>query len=173
MSNQTFTTSKAAEKLGVAPSTLRYWESELSNIVQINRDENGYRQYTSDDLEQLSEIKNYLYEQNYTIKQVRQIYNLEESKQDIAATLSLEDDEQIESLVSILIDKLDVIEDGIDDIKEGQSNLKEEYVKSIKLLNITSERRDKKLIKEIRKRLSEKEKDNDNFLKKLLPWKGN
>ncbi|MFW6409979.1 MAG: MerR family transcriptional regulator, partial [Halanaerobiales bacterium] len=46
MPEDTFTTSEAARKLGVAPSTLRYWESEMGNSIKIKRDNNGYRQYT-------------------------------------------------------------------------------------------------------------------------------
>ncbi|MFW5998284.1 MAG: MerR family transcriptional regulator [bacterium] len=171
MEEKTFTTSKAAEKLGVAPSTLRYWESELENFINISRDENGYRQYTSENIEQLKKIKDYLYEQNYSIKQVREILNLEESKQDLAATLAGETEENISSLVSILLDKIDGIEDGLDDLKEGQQNLKTEYLQAIKLLNITFERRDRKLIKEIRERLEEKKENNKNILQKILPWK--
>lgn len=170
MEEKTYTTSRAAEKLGVAPSTLRYWESELSNYINIPRDENGYRQYTSENIEQLQKIKNYLYEQNYSIKQVREILNLEESKQDLAATLVGETDERISSLVSILIDKIDNIEDSLDDLKDGQKNLKTEYLQAVKLLNITSERRDRRLIKEIREKLEEKKEKNKSILHKLLPW---
>jgi len=82
-----------------------------------------------------------------------------------------EKDERIGSLVSILIDKLDGIEVGIESLHDGQKNIKAEYLQSMKLLNITSERRDRKLIKEIRQRLDDKkEKNNNNILKRLLPW---
>lgn len=174
MGDKTYTTSQAAENLGVAPSTLRYWESELGNIVKIERNKNGYRKYTSEDIELLKQIKDYLYEQNYSIKQVREILNLKDSKQDIAATLVGETDERISSLLSILIDKIDGVENGMEELKEGQTNLKAEYLQAIKLLNITSERRDRELIKEIRKRLSERKEDNNNgIIKKLLPWINN
>ncbi len=167
---QTFSTSQAAKKLGVAPSTLRYWESELNNIIKISRDNNGYRKYNQEDLKKLNKIKNYLYKQNYSIKQVRKILNLEESKQELAATLVGETDERISSLLSILIDKIDGLEEGIEDLKDGQNNLKTEYLQAIKLLNITSERRDRKLIKEIRKKLDDKKQNNKNIIQKLLPW---
>lgn len=168
---KTYTTSKAAERLGVAASTLRYWESELGNHLKIERDNNGYRQYTSENIQTLEKIKEYLYNQNYSIKQVREILNLEESKQDIAATLVGETDERVNSLVSILIDKMDDIENGIDGLKKGQENLKAEYLQAVKLLNITSERRDRELIKEIRSRLDSKaDENNKSFLKRLLPW---
>lgn len=172
MSEEKYTTSEAAKKLGVAPSTLRYWESELGNNLRIERNENGYRQYTNKNIEFLNKIKRYLYEQKYSIKQVREILNLEESKQDIAATLVGETDERISSLVSILIDKIDGIEEGVDDIQKGQNNLKAEYLQAIKLLNITTERRDRKLIREIRKKMDDKKEENKtNLLHKLLPWK--
>ncbi len=169
-SKETYTTSEAAQLIGVAPSTLRYWESELANHINIQRDKNEYRQYTAGDIDNLEKIKKYLYEQNYSIKQVREILNLEESKQEIAAALVGETDEKISSLVSILIDKIDGLEDGINSLKKGQDNLKTEYLQAIKLLNITSERRDRELIQEIRKRLDSKKEDNKNIFHRLLPW---
>jgi len=169
-SKKTYTTSEAAKLIGVAPSTLRYWESELANHINIQRDKNEYRQYSSIDIDNLEKIKKYLYEQNYSIKQVREILNLEESKQEIAAALVGETDEKISSLVSILIDKIDGLEDGINSLKNGQDNLKAEYLQAIKLLNITSERRDRELIQEIRKRLDSKRDDNKNIFHRLLPW---
>lgn len=171
MDQKTYTTSEAAKILNVAASTLRYWETELGNFLKIPRDKNGYRQYTPENIETLKKIKEYLYEQKYSIKQVREILNLEESKQDIAATLVGETDNRVSSLVSILIDKLDGVENGIEELKEGQQNLKAEYLQAIKLLNITSERRDRELIKEIRKRLDDKkEKNNGGLFQRLLPW---
>ena len=173
MNENIYTTSEAAEKLGVAPSTLRYWEKELSNYITIQRDENGYRQYTSDDIKELQKIKNYLYEQNYSIKQVRNILNVDESKQELVATLVGEDNESVSTLLSMLINKIDNIEKGIEEIKDGQNNIKSDYLQSLKLIKMKAEQRDQKLIKEIRKRLSEKssDKDSQNLFEKLLPWK--
>ena len=172
-SDKRYTTSEAADQLGVAPSTLRYWESELSNHIKIPRNENGYRQYSDENIEELRKIKKYLYDHKYSIKQVREILNLEESKQDIAAALVGEKEESVSALVSVLIDKMDDLETGIEELKEGQTNLKAEYLQSMKLLEITSERRDRKLIREIRKRLDDKkEEQNNKFINKLLPWRG-
>lgn len=170
MGKENYTTSEAAKILNVAPSTLRYWESELGNHLQIDRNNNGYRQYSNKNIENLKKIKKYLYEQKYSIKQVREILNMEENKHDIAAALVENSDPKLSELVSTLLDKIDDVEDGITELKEGQQRLKEEYLQSIKLLNITSERRDRQLIKEIRQRLNDKKEKNTNFLKKLLPW---
>lgn len=171
MDKKNYTTSEAAHALNLAPSTLRYWESELGNILNIPRNENGYRQYTADNIETLKKIKKYLYDQKYSIKQVREIMNLEESKQELAASLVGTSDTKLNSLVTALLDKLDDVENGIDELKDGQKNLKHEYLQAVKLLNITSERRDRELIKEIRKRMDEKKvKNSSGFLQKLLPW---
>jgi DNA-binding transcriptional MerR regulator len=171
---ESYTTSEAAKQLGVAPSTLRYWESELSNLIKIPRNDNGYRQYTNQNIEELRKIKKYLYDHKYSIKQVREILNLEESKQDIAAALVGEKDESVSALVSALIDKMDDLETGINELKEGQTNLKAEYLQSVKLLEITSERRDRKLIREIRKKLdNKKEEHSHTLINRLLPWKNN
>ena len=153
-----YSTSEAAKILNVAPSTLRYWESEFGNILNIQRNENGYRQYSKDNIEQLKEIKTYLYEQKYSIKQVREILNLEKSKQDIAATIIGNTDPNLSKFLHALLEKFDNIEDGLKELKNGQKNLKEEYLQAIKLLSITQERRDRELIKEIRYRLNAKKK---------------
>ncbi|HHU92998.1 MAG TPA: MerR family transcriptional regulator [Halanaerobiaceae bacterium] len=165
-----YSTSEAAKILNVAPSTLRYWESEFGNILNIQRNENGYRQYSKDNIEQLKEIKTYLYEQKYSIKQVREILNLEKSKQDIAATIIGNTDPNLSKFLHALLEKFDNIEDGLKELKDGQKNLKEEYLQAIKLLSITQERRDRELIKEIRYRLNAKKEKNTGLIHKLLPW---
>lgn len=123
-----YSTSEAAKILNVAPSTLRYWESEFGNILNIQRNENGYRQYSKDNIELLKEIKTYLYEQKYSIKQVREILNLEKSKQDIAATIIGNTDPNLSKFLHALLEKFDNIEDGLKELKDGQKNLKEEYL---------------------------------------------
>ncbi|NLJ84044.1 MAG: MerR family transcriptional regulator [Halanaerobiaceae bacterium] len=167
---ETYTTSEAAKILNVAPSTLRYWESEFGNILNIQRNENGYRQYSKENIALLKEIKRYLYEQKYSIKQVREILNLEKSKQDIAATLIANTDPNTADFLHALLEKFDQIENGIEDLKNGQKHLREEYLQAIKLLSITQERRDRELIKEIRYRLNEKKVKNSGLIHKLLPW---
>ncbi|MFW6281522.1 MAG: MerR family transcriptional regulator [bacterium] len=170
MSNEKYTTSEAAKILNLAPSTLRYWESELANILNIKRNENGYRQYSGEDIELLKKIKKYLYEQKYSIKQVREILNLEESQQDIAATMISTSESDVSNLVEALLNKFEKIEDSLDELKDGQKHLKEEYLQAVKLLSITQERRDRELVKEIRKRLDNKKNNNNSLLQKLLPW---
>ena len=167
---ETYTTAEAAKILNVAPSTLRYWESEFGNILNIQRNENGYRQYSKENIALLKEIKRYLYEQKYSIKQVREILNLEKSKQDIAATLIANTDPNTADFLHALLEKFDQIENGIEDLKNGQKHLREEYLQAIKLLSITQERRDRELIKEIRYRLNEKKVKNSGLIHKLLPW---
>ncbi|MGM0411611.1 MAG: MerR family transcriptional regulator [Bacillota bacterium] len=167
-----YSTSEAAKLLGVAPSTLRYWESELGNSLRIKRNENGYRQYSSKDINLLKKIKKFLYEQKYSIKQVRELLNLEENKQELAALIVKKDDKNLSILLSKLIDKLNEIEGGIEELKTGHQNLKAEYLQTVNFLEITAKRRDKKLIKEIRKRMDENKNENKNIFQKLLPWKG-
>lgn len=165
-----YTTSEAAKIINVAPSTLRYWESELGNILNIERNENGYRQYKKENIAIFKKIKSYLYEKKYSIKQVREILNMEESKQEIAATLVGNSDPKLNNLVHALLEKFDNIEEGLDDLKDGQKRLKEEYLQAVKLLSITQERRDRELVKEIRHRLADKKEKSNSIIQKLLPW---
>ncbi|MFW6281495.1 MAG: MerR family transcriptional regulator [bacterium] len=170
MESEKYTTSEAAKILNVAPSTLRYWESELGNILNIERNENGYRQYNQNNINTLKKIRTYLYDQKYSIKQVREILNLEESQQEIAATMVGNKDPNLNNLANALLDKFDDIEEGLEELKDGQKHLREEYLQAVKLLSITQERRDRELIKEIRHRLSEKKEKNSSLISKLLPW---
>ena len=121
---ETYTTSEAAKILNVAPSTLRYWESEFGNILNIQRNENGYRQYSKENIALLKEIKRYLYEQKYSIKQVREILNLEKSKQDIAATLIANTDPNTADFLHALLEKFDQIENGIKGSKKRPETFK-------------------------------------------------
>lgn len=52
---QRYSVTQTAQILGVRASVLRYWEDELN--LQINRNEQGHRYYTGDDITLLANIK--------------------------------------------------------------------------------------------------------------------
>lgn len=64
------TISEVAEELGVATHVLRFWESKFSQIKPMKRN-GGRRYYRPDDVELLSKIKFYLYDERYTIEGVQ------------------------------------------------------------------------------------------------------
>ena len=48
---------EAAEQLGLSQRALKYYEKE--GLLEVRRDENGYRNYSAQDLERLKKISLY------------------------------------------------------------------------------------------------------------------
>jgi MerR family mercuric resistance operon transcriptional regulator len=51
--------SHAAKQLGINPSTIRFYERKGLIAPQLHRAENGYRQYGTEDIEAIAQIRNY------------------------------------------------------------------------------------------------------------------
>lgn len=64
---------EVSEKLQVKRSTIRYWETEFSDLVRPKRTNGGQRRYSEEDIDNLRQIKNILYRKNRTIAQARNI----------------------------------------------------------------------------------------------------
>jgi UDP-N-acetylglucosamine 4,6-dehydratase len=62
-----------SKELDVPESTIRYWESEFSEIIRPRRTQGGQRRYSQSDLDQLTQIKKLLHLKNRTISQARRI----------------------------------------------------------------------------------------------------
>ncbi len=64
---------EVSEKLQVPKSTIRYWETEFSDLVRPKRTNGGQRRYSNEDIDKLRQIKNILYRKNRTIAEARNI----------------------------------------------------------------------------------------------------
>ena len=64
---------EVSKKLEVPESTVRYWETEFSEIIKPKRTQGGQRRYSQSDLEQLTQIKKLLHLKNRTISQAKGI----------------------------------------------------------------------------------------------------
>ena len=64
---------EVSEKLQVKKSTIRFWETEFSDIVRPKRTNGGQRRYSEQDIRNLYKIENLLYHKNRTIAQARNI----------------------------------------------------------------------------------------------------
>ena len=64
---------EVSKELDVPESTIRYWESEFSEIVRPRRTQGGQRRYSQGDLDQLTQIKKLLHLKNRTISQAKRI----------------------------------------------------------------------------------------------------
>ena len=66
--NYYLTISKTANKIGVQPHVLRFWEKNFLIINPKKKGISGRRYYSSSDIEVLILIKNLLYTEGFTIK---------------------------------------------------------------------------------------------------------
>src|SRR3990172_6463491 len=64
---------EVSKKLEVPDSTIRYWETEFSEIITPKRTSGGQRRYSQGDLDQLTHIKKLLHFKNRTVSQARLI----------------------------------------------------------------------------------------------------
>ena len=67
-----FKIGEVARLLGVKPHVLRYWESEFPSL-KPRKNPSGQRLYARADIEALTEIRNLLYTDCYTISGARQL----------------------------------------------------------------------------------------------------
>lgn len=64
---------EVSEKLEVPRSTIRYWETEFSDLVRPKRTNGGQRRYSEEEIHNLTQIKNLLYRKNRSIAQAKNI----------------------------------------------------------------------------------------------------
>lgn len=97
----------AAEKVGVQPHVLRFWESQFPSH-KPNKTSRGQRLYTDEDIESFVKIKHLLYDQGYSIPGAKKA--LKDEKQGLkttpttSANLSAEELLMREMLKETLID---------------------------------------------------------------------
>jgi DNA-binding transcriptional MerR regulator len=81
-----YSITEVAEHFKVAPSLLRYWESEF-NAIQPRRNAKGTRSYTTKDIDQLSRIHLLVKEQGYTLAGAKE--RLKKDKKKVDKTVSV------------------------------------------------------------------------------------
>lgn len=67
-----YSVSEVAEQFGVAPSLLRFWETEFPNI-HPKKAGRGVRQYSKEDIEQVRLVYHLLKERGMTIEGARRV----------------------------------------------------------------------------------------------------
>ena len=106
--NSYLTISKTANKIGVQPHVLRFWEK---NFIIINPKKKGFggrRYYSSSDIEILILIKGLLYTEGFTIKGAINFINEKYKKNNNSKSK----DEIVTSLYPELNKAIDLIKDG-------------------------------------------------------------
>ena len=106
-----FRIKEAAEKIGVVPHVLRFWESQFPSL-KPSKTNRGQRLYSDEDVENFMRIKHLLYDEGYSIPGARKF--LKESKTKGSKTNS----------VDLSIHE-DFCKDVLEDIKTLKDTVKE------------------------------------------------
>jgi DNA-binding transcriptional MerR regulator len=107
-----FRIKEAAEKIGVVPHVLRFWESQFPTL-KPNKTSRGQRLYSDEDVENFLKIKHLLYNEGYSIPGARKF--LKESKNkssDNSASTSIEQSLR-EDFCKDVLDELKVLKEAI------------------------------------------------------------
>ncbi len=77
MGEVTYSISQAAKLVGVETYVLRFWEEEL--LLDIGRNEKGYRFYTNEDIRLMQEVKEW--KKTYALKDIREMIGKKDQRQ--------------------------------------------------------------------------------------------
>lgn len=94
-----YSISEVAKQLNVAPSLIRFWESQFKT-VKPRKNKNGIRQYTQEDINQLNTIYFLVKEKGYTLQGASEL--LEKNKEKTADTVLLL--QELQAVRSFLVD---------------------------------------------------------------------
>lgn len=86
-----FSIGDVAKITGVKSYVLRYWESEFK-LLRPARRESGHRKYIAKDIENISKIKDLLYNKKYTISGAKRFLLAESRKKGEQMDLDLDGD---------------------------------------------------------------------------------
>jgi DNA-binding transcriptional MerR regulator len=105
-----FTISEVSDLLDIAPSVIRFWESQFKTL-KPRKNKNGVRQYTSDDIEKLKAIHFLVKKKGYTLQGAKEVLQ----KQTIDNPSGTGDDlvkmiEELEGIKSFLLDLKQVLQ---------------------------------------------------------------
>ena len=106
--NYYLTISKTANKIGVQPHVLRFWEKNFFIINPKKKGISGRRYYSSSDIEVLILIKGLLYTEGFTIKGAINFINEKYKKNNNSKSK----DEIVTSLYPELYKAIDLIKGG-------------------------------------------------------------
>ncbi len=98
----------AAEKVGVQPHVLRFWESQFPSH-KPNKTSRGQRLYTDDDIESFVKIKHLLYDQGFSIPGAKKA--LKEEKANPKANAPLAEDAISREILRDVIGELKSIQE--------------------------------------------------------------
>ncbi len=101
---------EAAEKIGVVPHVLRFWESQFP-FLRPAKTSRGQRLFSDEDLENFLRIKHLLYNDGYSIAGARKV--LKESKSKNATKANATEDAVREELLNEVTSELRTLQEAL------------------------------------------------------------
>lgn len=80
---------EVSEIAGVKPYILRYWESEFP-FLKPNKNKSGQRVYTRKNLDLILQVRDFLYQEKYTIAGVKKRFRKQSMKEDFTSAGGIE-----------------------------------------------------------------------------------
>lgn len=80
---------EVSEIAGVKPYILRYWESEFP-FLKPNKNKSGQRVYTRKNLDLILQVRDFLYQEKYTIAGVKKRFRRQSIKEDFTSSGGIE-----------------------------------------------------------------------------------
>lgn len=80
---------EVSEIAGVKPYILRYWESEFP-FLKPNKNKSGQRVYTRRNLDLILQVRDFLYQEKYTIAGVKKRFRKQSMKEDFTSAGGIE-----------------------------------------------------------------------------------
>lgn len=90
---KTYNLKEAAKKINIPPSTLKQWESEFNEIIEIPRTKQGARIYSELEIDLLLEIKR-MHQEKLSKEDIRKTLQHQEPEEDIRKTLQHQEPEE-------------------------------------------------------------------------------
>ncbi|MBP7843892.1 MAG: MerR family transcriptional regulator [Proteobacteria bacterium] len=116
-----FRIKEAAEKVGVLPHVLRFWESQFPQL-KPTKTSRGQRLYTDEDIESFLKIKHLLYTEGYSIPGAKKF--LKEERQ--ATNVGTSSSQRAPAVAEEALHK-GLLEDVLKDLKELREFVREIY----------------------------------------------
>ena len=107
---------QVSELTGLKQYVLRYWETEFQHL-KPNKNSAGNRVYTSEDVENIKEVKRLLHEEKFTIKGARQHLKDRKSKNKVI---------NIDNMSNVDMSLLKKIQSDVEDLLASIKELKKE-----------------------------------------------
>lgn len=137
---------EASEKIGLPESTIRYYDREFSDFLNIPRGGNNERLFTAEILENLEYIRFLIKREDLSVEEVKKRLAIEEKFEGAAPPETLPQNDMITQQVppdSEVSARLEELLAGFEDLKSRLDNLEQSQQQIAQLLDMNLQRYNK------------------------------